>query len=86
LPEQVTVTANFAHGERQSESLEWGARALSEEEGAVFREGVRIRIPAGSQLVSVEVVLKNPGVLLPWHPGAGGETFIFVDEVSITAR
>ena len=86
LPERVTVTATFADGQRQIASLEWGARARSEEESAVLREGITLRAPAGSQLVSVEVDLKNPGVLLPWHPGAGGETFIYVDEVSVTAR
>lgn len=29
------------------------------------------------------VLLTNPGKLPEWHPGAGGESFIFIDEVSI---
>jgi len=86
LPERVTVTCTFANGQRQSESLDMKTRALSETEPSVVRESVTVQVPAGSKLALVEVSLKNPGVLLPWHPGAGGETFIFVDEVSITQR
>lgn len=31
----------------------------------------------------LRVILKNPGKLPSWHPGAGGESFIFIDELEI---
>ena len=31
----------------------------------------------------LKIVAKNIGVCPPWHPGAGGKAWIFVDEVSI---
>ncbi|MBL7930542.1 MAG: GH92 family glycosyl hydrolase [Bacteroidia bacterium] len=31
----------------------------------------------------VKIVARNPGKLPPWHQGAGGESFLFVDELEI---
>jgi hypothetical protein len=38
------------------------------------------------RIAAIRIVLRNPGILPSWHPGAGGETFIFADEISITTR
>jgi hypothetical protein len=32
---------------------------------------------------SFKVIAKNYGTLPSWHPGAGGDAFIFVDEVEV---
>lgn len=31
----------------------------------------------------IKIVAKNAGKLPPWHPGAGGESFLFVDELEL---
>jgi len=31
----------------------------------------------------IKVIVENAGVLPNWHPGAGGESFIFLDELEI---
>ncbi len=31
----------------------------------------------------LKIVAKNAGKLAPWHPGAGGDSFLFVDELEI---
>jgi hypothetical protein len=35
-------------------------------------------------LQSITITLENPGLLEPWHPGAGGDSYIFIDEITIT--
>ena len=31
----------------------------------------------------VKVIAKNPGICPAWHPGAGGKSWIFIDEITI---
>ena len=31
----------------------------------------------------VKVVAKNYGTIPDWHPGAGGEAYIFIDEITV---
>lgn len=38
------------------------------------------------RIAGIRLVLRNPGLLPQWHPGAGGETFLFIDEISIDAQ
>lgn len=41
------------------------------------------RLPLDKYGRRIRITAKNSGVLPSWHPGAGGETFIFVDEVGV---
>jgi len=36
-----------------------------------------------SELTSVTIRLSNPGGMPEWHPGKGGASFIFLDEITI---
>jgi hypothetical protein len=42
-------------------------------------QGPRMR----PKIAGIRFVFKNAGPLPDWHLGAGGETFIFIDEISI---
>jgi len=35
-------------------------------------------------LQSITITLKNPGLLEQWHPGAGSDSYIFIDEITLT--
>ena len=54
--------------------------ALQEDKSAVYTIVFEFE-PA--ELKELKVILTNPGVLPEWHPGKGGETFIFLDEIQI---
>ncbi|MBX7243431.1 MAG: glycoside hydrolase family 92 protein, partial [Bacteroidia bacterium] len=41
------------------------------------------RLPLDKYGRRIRITAKNYGLLPSWHPGAGGETFIFVDEVGV---
>ncbi len=46
-------------------------------------EAYRSRLKEKVQYRHLRLELKNPGKLPDWHPGAGGESFIFMDELEI---
>ncbi|MFM6983481.1 MAG: GH92 family glycosyl hydrolase [Chitinophagaceae bacterium] len=47
------------------------------------REPMEFTFELGYRCRYIKVVAKNFGKLPDWHPGAGGESFIFVDEIEI---
>ena len=55
--------------------------ARSEDQSALRK--VTFESEKGIKTDKMKVELKNPGELLEWHPGAGGETFIFIDEIKL---
>ena len=68
---------------------EWNEpKALDEEPSYVARvsNGFSASSRSEERIAAIRVVLRNPGILPSWHPGAGGQTFIFADEISIRAR
>jgi len=73
----------FANAAVQTQHIDLGDVARSESPSAVFRKTVGFTGPKGAKLKSVRVKLANPGILPSWHPGAGGETFVFVDELTV---
>jgi hypothetical protein len=36
-----------------------------------------------SEITSVTIRLVNPGGMPEWHPGKGGASFIFLDEITL---
>jgi hypothetical protein len=40
-------------------------------------------LPANTKARFIKVVAENPGLLPAYHNGAGGESFIFFDELEI---
>ena len=63
-------------------------KALDEEPSYVARvsKGFSASSRSDQRIAAIRVVLRNPGILPSWHPGAGGQTFIFADEISIRTR
>jgi len=53
---------------------------LREDESALYSVDFQI---APEELSHLRIKLSNPGTLPDWHPGKGGETFIFLDEIQI---
>jgi hypothetical protein len=47
----------------------------------VFRLDLGIRCSATGPWTHLKVTAEQYGLLPSWHPGAGSESFIFVDEI-----
>jgi hypothetical protein len=82
LPKSVELSLVFSNGTVETRQL-YFEEALSEQPSAVVRKTASCTAPKRAKLQSVRVKLVNPGVLPLWHPGAGGETFVFVDELTV---
>ncbi|MEY2649482.1 MAG: hypothetical protein RL608_156 [Bacteroidota bacterium] len=82
LPKSVELSLVFSNGTVETRQL-YFEEALSEQPSAVVRKTSGFTAPKRAKLQSVRVKLVNPGVLPSWHPGAGGETFVFVDELTV---
>jgi hypothetical protein len=82
LPKSVELSLVFSNGTVETRQL-YFEEALSEQPSAVVRKTASCTAPKRAKLQSVRVKLVNPGVLPSWHPGAGGETFVFVDELTV---
>jgi predicted alpha-1,2-mannosidase len=54
--------------------------SLREDESALYSVDFQM---APTELNRLKLKLSNPGILPEWHPGKGGETFIFLDEIKI---
>ena len=73
----------------QWSAMEWSeSHSTSEEPSSIASVRTSFRpIPRKEQrIAAIRIRLHNPGLLPNWHPGAGGETFIFIDEISISTR
>jgi len=51
------------------------------EEDRVQRLAMKVNLPASLPCTELKIQAKQYGPLPAWHPGAGGESFIFVDEI-----
>lgn len=83
LPRELTV-------EVSEDGEAWREAGRASHDVPVRTDEVVIRdltVPLdGSRVVAVRVRATQYGVLPEWHPGAGGETFIFVDEVMVSTE
>jgi hypothetical protein len=48
---------------------------------SVLRNDLGIELKKPLRLNQLKIVAEQFGPLPAWHPGAGGESFIFVDEI-----
>ena len=88
LPAGGEVWIELADGTSRK-VVEWTEpKALDEEPSYISRvtKGTSALTQSEQRIAAIRIVLRNPGILPSWHPGAGGETFIFADEISITTR
>jgi hypothetical protein len=88
LPAGGEVWIELADGTSRKVA-EWNEpKALDEEPSYISRvtKGTSALTQSEQRIAAIRIVLRNPGILPSWHPGAGGETFIFADEISITTR
>jgi hypothetical protein len=54
---------------------------LGQEEA--IRQDVSVSNPRTDLVKAVRITYVNPGRLEDWHPGAGGQSYIFTDEVRL---
>jgi hypothetical protein len=83
LPSTIEVVAHYANGRSNTGRIDLQSRALSEEPSAILRSLVVLNSRKKSELTSVTIRLSNPGGMPEWHPGKGGASFIFLDEITI---
>ncbi len=83
LPSTIEVVAHFANGQSSTGSIDLQSRALSEEPSTIMRGLVVLKFRKKSELTSVTIRLVNPGSMPEWHPGKGGASFIFLDEITL---
>jgi hypothetical protein len=83
LPSTIEVVAHFANGQSSTGSIDLQSRALSEEPSTIMRGLVVLKSRKKSEITSVTIRLVNPGGMPEWHPGKGGASFIFLDEITL---
>jgi predicted alpha-1,2-mannosidase len=65
------------------EKLNTNANAIPADDYNVQIQKIEPKLKSSSNFKYIKVVAKNYGILPTWHQGAGGEAFIFVDEIEI---
>jgi hypothetical protein len=83
LPSTIEVVAHFANGQSSTGRINLQFRSLSEEPSTILRGLVVLKSRKKSELTSVTVRMSNPGGMPEWHPGKGGASFIFLDEITL---
>ena len=83
LPSTIEVVAHFANGRSSTGRIDLESRALSEEPSTILRSLVVLKSHKKSELTSITIRLINPGGMPEWHPGKGGASFIFLDEITL---
>ena len=81
LPAEASVSYFDGEKWQSLETRSTGEIALSQTESNLF--SFEWEITSGIRTNKLKIQLKNPGHLENWHPGAGGESFIFIDEIII---
>jgi hexosaminidase len=81
LPSRFTVSLS-ADGERWTQAGALSHEIPAEREDR-FRFTFALALPTGSRARFVRVMATNPGPLPAWHPGAGGPSWIFADEIVV---
>lgn len=57
--------------------------SIPAERDDAFVHQFRQALPSGSRARYVKVKAENAGPLPAWHPGAGGQSWVFVDEIAV---
>ena len=83
LPSQVTAVAHFRLGQQALTSIVFND-VLTEGEPRIETASWSIESRWWNPLQSITITLKNPGLLEQWHPGAGSDSYIFIDEITLT--
>ena len=55
---------------------------VPDDEDEIFRRDLWVTLD-GSAVRFLRLTARNYGTVPAWHPGAGGESFVFVDEILI---
>ncbi|HZY11090.1 MAG TPA: FN3 associated domain-containing protein, partial [Bacteroidota bacterium] len=71
-------------GKNFSSSINIDNPVSPQESGAILREFEVSSSPRSARFI--RVVAKNIGVCPPWHRGAGGKAWLFVDEIIISTK
>jgi hypothetical protein len=71
------LAAESAWPEAKTDEASYVARWSTSYRAETAREG---------RIAALRLRFSNPGKLPDWHPGAGGETFIFVDELELRTK
>ncbi|MEY3941739.1 MAG: hypothetical protein RIR07_625, partial [Bacteroidota bacterium] len=71
------LAAESAWPEAKTDEASYVARWSTSYRADTAREG---------RIAALRFRFSNPGVLPDWHPGAGGESFIFVDELELSTK
>ncbi len=82
LPSEVTVA--WSTNKRQ-----WSSRTITHTVDPKAEGGIATELwteALGKKARYISIVAKNPGPCPDWHPGKGGSTWIFADEVLIETR
>ncbi len=80
FPEYVEYS-NSVDGKSYGKAVKITTEVSLNKEGAIMRQ-FRIELP-GIRARYLKIVAKNIGTCPPWHPGAGGKAWLFVDEIGI---
>lgn len=80
MPTELTVEVS-TDGQNFREAGRAHHRIPDDEEG-IFRDDLMVEL-SGEGVRALRFLARNYGTIPPWHPGAGGEAFIFVDELLV---
>ena len=88
LPKSVSV---YSRPNEKSEWVLWKRVDLSEEallDSAPERRDISFEAPGSVPVLlnEIKIVYENAGFLQDWHPGAGGESFFFTDEIDVLLK
>ncbi|MBL7812064.1 MAG: GH92 family glycosyl hydrolase [Bacteroidetes bacterium] len=81
LPKELTVM--FSEDGREFTGAVSVSHSIPMDSMGSFRMELSAKPAEAVKARYVRLIATNPGKLPEWHPGAGGETFIFADEVEI---
>ena len=85
IAETYEMTAEFADGT----TLSYEGRTITHTVDPKAEGGIATELwteALGKKARYISIVAKNPGPCPDWHPGKGGSTWIFADEVLIETR
>ncbi len=81
LPQNVELAIWEKEKWKVIETIDLGEKPRSEESSSI--EKIVFENFKKTKTAKLRITMTNPGKLLDWHPGVGGETFIFIDEISV---
>ncbi|MFZ9732364.1 MAG: GH92 family glycosyl hydrolase [Schleiferiaceae bacterium] len=88
LPDSVQLWVVLDDGTEWLAAESAWAEAKTDEPSyiASWATSYRAETAREGRIAALRFRFSNPGALPDWHPGAGGETFIFVDELELSTK